>query len=66
MNTKSGDLCLMHLSSVIHAIFFIAYKSSTEVFIIAHMENAHKEFAMWSETTEQFQEYEKHLKKYEW
>ena len=61
MKTKSGDLCLMHMSAPeINAIFFIAYKSSTEVFVIAYMQDS---ISMWSETTEQFQEYEKYLKK---
>lgn len=64
MKTKSGDLCLMHMSAPeINAIFFIAYKSSTEVFVIAYMEGQSRQISMWSETTEQFQEYEKYLKK---
>ena len=64
MKTKSGDLCLMHMSTPeINAIFFIAYKSSSEVFVITYMESQSRQISMWSETTEQFQEYEKYLKK---
>lgn len=64
MKTKSGDLCLMHMPAPkINAIFFIAYKSSTEVFVIAYMEGQLRQISMWSETTEQFQEYEKYLEK---
>lgn len=61
MKTKSGDLCLMYMPAPeINAIFFIAYKSSSEVFVIAYMQDS---ISMWSETTEQFQEFEKYLKK---
>ena len=64
MKTKSGDLCLMHMPAPkINAIFFIAYKSSTEVFVITHVHGQPRQISMWSETTEQFQEYEKYLKK---
>lgn len=61
MKTKSGDLCLMYMPAPkINAIFFIAYKSSSEVFVITYTQDS---ISMWSETTEQFQEYEKYLKK---
>jgi len=61
MKTKSGDLCLMYMPAPkINAIFFIAYKSSAEVFVITYTQDS---ISMWSETTEQFQEYEKYLEK---
>lgn len=64
MKTKSGDLCLMHMPAPeINAIFFIAYKSLTEVFVIAYMQHSPRRVSAWSETTEQFQEFEKYLKK---
>ena len=64
MKTKSGDLCLMYMPAPkINAIFFIAYKSSSEVFVITHFPGQPRQISMWSETTEQFQEYEKYLEK---
>lgn len=64
MKTKSGDLCLMYMPAPkINAIFFIAYKSSTEVFVITYTQRSQKQISTWSETAEQFQEYEKYLEK---